>query len=85
MNLAEEARRTSTHCIHAALNCLTSRAGQVRIWDLRKKNCAYIIPAHSALVSHVKYQPVHGKYLLTTSYDKTCKAWNARRYGVVFS
>ena len=52
----------------------------VRIWDLRKKNCAYIIPAHSALISAVKYQPVHGNYLVTSSYDTTCKLWNASTY-----
>lgn len=52
----------------------------VRIWDLRKKNCAYIIPAHSSLISGVKYQPVHGNYLVTSSYDNTCKVWNAATY-----
>ena len=52
----------------------------VRVWDLRKKNCAYIIPAHSNLISAVKYQPEHGNYLITSSYDKTCKVWNASSY-----
>jgi hypothetical protein len=28
----------------------------VRIWDLRRKNCMYIIPAHSNLISELKYQ-----------------------------
>eukprot|EP01048_Picozoa_sp_COSAG05_P006448 COSAG05_NODE_418_length_10011_cov_18.784100_2_plen_439_part_00 len=28
----------------------------VRIWDLRRKNCTYIIPAHSNLISQLKYQ-----------------------------
>lgn len=55
----------------------------VRIWDLRKKNCAYIIPAHSSLISAVKYQPVHGNYLVTSSYDNSCKIWNATTYSHV--
>lgn len=97
-------------------------------------SAAYIIPGHSALVSHLKYQvgvprfavlaalsvlprarqvlstcfaaaesfcrlvgyrirfvvyvacvrmsvqPVHGKFLVSTSYDNTVKMWNARNY-----
>jgi U4/U6 small nuclear ribonucleoprotein PRP4 len=27
----------------------------VRIWDLRKNGCAYTLPAHTNLVSQVKY------------------------------
>lgn len=30
----------------------------VRIWDLRKAGCAYVLPAHTSLISQVKY---HGK------------------------
>jgi WD40 repeat protein len=42
----------------------------VRIWDLRKKNCAYTIPAHPSLVSNVRWQvlslcitPIHSSFL----------------------
>lgn len=28
----------------------------VRLWDLRKQACVYTIPAHTNLVSHVKFQ-----------------------------
>ncbi len=32
----------------------------VRIWDLRKNSCVYILPAHTSLVSQVKYHGVEG-------------------------
>jgi len=28
---------------------------KVMIWDLRKRQCIYTIPAHTNLISHVKY------------------------------
>jgi U4/U6 small nuclear ribonucleoprotein PRP4 len=40
-----------------------------RIWDLRKKEMLYSIPAHKRLVSHVKFEPQEGYYLATSSYD----------------
>ena len=44
-----------------------------RIWDLRKKKSIYIIPAHSNLISHVKFEPQEGYFLVTGSYDMTAK------------
>ena len=31
---------------------------KVMLWDLRKQQCVYTIPAHTNLISHVKF---HGK------------------------
>lgn len=44
-----------------------------RIWDLRKRKSVYIIPAHSNLISQVKYEPQEGYFLATASYDMTAK------------
>lgn len=33
----------------------------------------YIIPAHSNLISQVKYEPQEGYFLVTSSYDMTAK------------
>lgn len=44
-----------------------------RIWDLRKRKSMQIIPAHSHLVSQVKYEPQEGYFLATASYDTTAK------------
>ena len=30
----------------------------IRMWDLRKQACVYVIPAHTNLVSHVKFEGV---------------------------
>lgn len=46
-----------------------------RVWDLRKKKSLYTIPAHSNLISEVKYEPQEGYFLVTASYDMTAKVW----------
>ncbi|KAL9663435.1 hypothetical protein QQ045_018821 [Rhodiola kirilowii] len=51
-----------------------------RIWDLRMRKSMYIIPAHSNLISQVKYEPQEGYFLVTSSYDMTAKVWSARDY-----
>ena len=45
----------------------------VRIWDLRKKRCQYTVPAHTKLISSVRYEPANGSFLVTSSFDGTCK------------
>ncbi|KAK7487244.1 hypothetical protein BaRGS_00021472 [Batillaria attramentaria] len=45
------------------------------IWDLRQRKRVYTIPAHTNLVSMVRFQPHHGNYLVTASYDGTAKVW----------
>ncbi|CAN6586355.1 unnamed protein product [Malus baccata var. baccata] len=49
-----------------------------RIWDLRKRKSIYTIPAHSNLISQVKFEPQDGYFLVTASYDLTAKIWSAR-------
>jgi len=55
----------------------------IRLWDLRKRACAYTIPAHSSLISHVRFQPHHGRFLLSTSYDNMVKLWSMRDYSLL--
>ena len=45
--------------------------------------CAYTIPGHSALISHVKFQPEHGHYLMTASYDNKVKLWSMRDHSLI--
>jgi WD40 repeat protein len=33
----------------------------------------YTVPAHSALISHVRFEPNHGEYLLSSSYDNKAR------------
>lgn len=46
-----------------------------RIWDLRKRKSLYVIPAHSNLISQVKFEPQEGYFLVTGSYDTTAKVY----------
>ena len=59
-------------------NCYQIASGSddntVKIWDLRKKACIYTVPAHTKLVSDVKFD--EGRVMLTTSYDNKCKIWS---------
>ena len=42
----------------------------MKIWDLRKRNIEYTIPAHTNLVSNVKFD-WSGEFVITSSYDTT--------------
>lgn len=44
-----------------------------KIWDLRRRQIVYSIPAHTNLISDVKYQKDGGNFLVTSSYDCTVK------------
>ena len=55
----------------------------VRIWDLRAQSTLYTIGAHSNLISNVRWDPLEGLYLLTSSYDQTSKVWNGTDFTLV--
>lgn len=44
-----------------------------QIWDLRRRQSVYTIPAHTNLISDVKYQKDGGNFLVTSSYDCSVK------------
>ncbi|XP_015585441.1 U4/U6 small nuclear ribonucleoprotein Prp4 isoform X2 [Cephus cinctus] len=57
-----------------------SEDNSCKIWDLRKRSCIYTIPAHTNLLSDVKYQRLEGQYLVTASYDNTAKIWSNKTW-----
>ncbi|CAG5030269.1 unnamed protein product [Parnassius apollo] len=64
-------------CAPQAYQLATAAADhQTKIWDLRRRASIYTIPAHTHLVSDVRYQRSHGHFLVTSSYDKTAKLWS---------
>ena len=50
----------------------------VKLWDLRRKDNVLTYPAHSRLISQVRFEPVSGSTLISASYDATCKVWSTR-------
>ncbi|XP_018494955.1 U4/U6 small nuclear ribonucleoprotein Prp4 [Galendromus occidentalis] len=59
------------------LLCTGGQDNAVKIWDLRQRRCEYTIPAHTNIVTKVKFDRVKGEFLLTASYDNTLKLWAA--------
>ena len=57
----------------------SSQDNSVKIWDLRKRNIEYTIPAHTNLVSNVKFD-WSGEFVITSSYDTTAKIWAAKTW-----
>ena len=57
----------------------SSQDNSVKIWDLRKRNIEYTIPAHTNLVSNVKFD-WSGEFVMTSSYDCTAKIWAAKTW-----
>ncbi|XP_032526138.2 U4/U6 small nuclear ribonucleoprotein Prp4 [Danaus plexippus] len=49
---------------------------QAKIWDLRRRSSIYTIPAHTHLISDIRYQRTQGHFLLTSSYDHSAKLWS---------
>lgn len=52
----------------------------IRIWDLRTRREAYQVPAHSKLISSVRFAPHSGEFLVSASFDGTVKVWSGRDY-----
>src|SRR4030088_2626066 len=52
----------------------------VKYWELRKQLCLFTIPAHTHLVSDVKFSPIDGSYIVSSSFDHTVKYWSSRNF-----
>ncbi|XP_062131538.1 LOW QUALITY PROTEIN: U4/U6 small nuclear ribonucleoprotein Prp4 [Drosophila sulfurigaster albostrigata] len=57
-----------------------SQDNTCKIWDLRRRQPVYTIPAHTNLISDVKYQQDGGSFLVTCSYDSTTKIWSNKTW-----
>ena len=47
---------------------------------LRKRNIEYTIPAHTNLVSNVRFEKTAGEFLISSSYDNTARLWAAKTW-----
>lgn len=53
--------------------------GTIKIWDLRKRKQFASVPAHSNLITQLKFDRHHnGEYLASSSFDGTAKLWSTR-------
>jgi len=55
----------------------------VKVWDLRKQENAYTIPAHSGLVSSVSFEPRRGCWFSSSSFDGTVKLWSTLDFSLL--
>eukprot|EP00126_Sphaerothecum_destruens_P002573 Sdes_comp15997_c0_seq4m5173 len=62
-----------------------SSVGERKYISTNNFNSIYMIPAHINLVSSVKYEPVYGRYLVSSSYDTFCKVWAYQSWAPVRS
>lgn len=55
--------------------------GTIKVWDLRKRKQFASIPAHSNLITQLKFDSHHnGEYLASSSFDGTAKIWSTRNW-----
>lgn len=68
---------------HGSLLATGSHDHTCSIWDLRMRKQIYTILAHNALISHVKFTPIEGRFLVTCGYDSKIKIWNSEDWTIV--
>jgi len=58
--------------------------GTIKIWDLRKRKQFASIPAHSNLVTQLRFdRHDNGEYLVSSSFDATVKIWSTRDWNIL--
>lgn len=64
--------------LNAVLHCADCCAGgddnTAKVWDLRQRKALYTLPAHTSLISTVRWQPGSGHVLLTAGFDRQVSA-----------
>jgi len=61
--------------------------GTIKIWDLRQRKLYASIPAHSGLITQLKFahdnSKQNGEYLASSSFDGTGKVWSTRDWKMI--
>ena len=58
----------------------SSKDNTIKVFDIRSKNYLATIPSHLKLVSDVKYEQKHSRWLASASYDGFIKVFSAKDY-----
>lgn len=56
-----------------------------KIYDFRMRKILYSIPAHSGLVTDIRFAPHHGKYLVTSGNDNVARVWRSDDFSLLCS
>lgn len=60
--------------------------GTIKIWDLRKRKQFASVPAHSNLITQLRFDRHHnGEFLVSSSFDGTAKIWSTRDWKMLGS
>mmetsp|Transcript_18109 Transcript_18109/g.25521 ORF Transcript_18109/g.25521 Transcript_18109/m.25521 type:complete len:523 (-) Transcript_18109:59-1627(-) len=59
--------------------------GTIKIWDLRKRKHFASLPAHSNLISQIRFDREEGEFLTSSSFDGTVKLWSTRDWKMLSS
>ena len=54
-----------------------SEDGTSCVWDIRQQRLVYAIPAHTAIVSKVRFEQTSGDIFATASFDGSSKLWSS--------
>lgn len=52
-----------------------SEDNTLKVWDVRARQTLYTIPAHTGIITGVKYDKLNGQYLVSCSYDGSVRLW----------
>jgi U4/U6 small nuclear ribonucleoprotein PRP4 len=67
--------------------CTAGDDGTIKVWDLRQRKQYASIPAHSRLITQIKFANncahQNGEYLASSSFDGSGKVWSTRDWRLI--
>lgn len=67
--------KTEVLCPYLSLATTGGDDNTAKIWDLRQRKAVYTLPAHTSLISTVRWQPDSGHVLLTAGFDRQVRVY----------
>ncbi|GKY91870.1 hypothetical protein MPSEU_000158600 [Mayamaea pseudoterrestris] len=79
MGHAKRVLQTQFHPVNGFQLATAGDDGTFKIWDLRQRKLAVNVPAHSNLITSLKFDET-GEFLASSSFDGTVKLWSSRSW-----